>query len=154
MSVSYPKGSPRPVLKTAPMASMPSAPSAPTGMSRPHAPVPAGTGATPGAKPTTGHFGNAMTHHGHLGAALKSGDASAAMKHVGHILRAVRSNQSAPNSANTAVKAPPAAAPSMGEPPSSDGTDEWDDDATTVTSSAGPTPSPTAKKPGRAFGRR
>jgi hypothetical protein len=42
----------------------------------------------------------AMTHHGHIGAALKAGNAQQAMHHVGHLmlaLRAVPSADSAPS---------------------------------------------------------
>lgn len=97
MSVSYPKGMMPPV--PAPMSQPVKAKAAPSG-----------------------GFAKALTHHGHVGAALKAGNASKAMHHIGHMMLAVRNASSA--AAPTGAMAPPSPAEELPETGTADGTDE------------------------------
>lgn len=68
-----------------------------------------------------GGFAKALTHHGHVGKALKVGDAKKAMHHIGHMMLAIR---------NASPVAAPATATGVPMPDDSDGTDDGSTPAT------------------------
>lgn len=105
MSVSYPKGMMPPV--PAPMSQPVKAKAAPSG-----------------------GFAKALTHHGHVGAALKAGNASKAMHHIGHMMLAVRNASSA--AAPTGAMAPPSPAEELPETGTAEGTDDANEPETSL----------------------
>lgn len=102
MAVSYPRGM---------------APAVPA----PLAPQPKGTPAPPGG------FQKALTHHAHVGTALKAGNAKQAMHHIGHMMLALKNGMKAgmkPQTAPTGMAALPSPATEVADGADSEGTND------------------------------